>query len=31
MLPHVVAVVLGLLLLIIFASLNAAGVGHLRL
>jgi hypothetical protein len=31
MLPHVVAVVLGLLLLIIFASLNAAGVGHLGL
>lgn len=31
MLPHVVAVVIGLLLLIIFASLNVAGVDHLRL
>jgi hypothetical protein len=31
MLPHVVAVVLGLLLFIISASLNAAGVGHLPL
>jgi hypothetical protein len=31
MLPHVVAVVIGLLLLIIFASLNVAAVDHLRL
>ena len=31
MLPHVVAVVIGLLLLIIFASLNGAGIDHLRL
>jgi len=31
MLPHVVAVVIGLLLLIIFTSLNVAGVDHLRL
>ena len=31
MLPHAVAVVIGLLLLTIFASLNVAGVGDLRL
>ena len=31
MLPHVVAVVIGSLLLIIFLSLNIAGVDHLRL
>jgi hypothetical protein len=31
MIPHVLAVVLGLLLFIIAAALDAAGVGHLRL
>jgi hypothetical protein len=31
MLPHVLAVVLGLLLFIVAAALNAAGVNHLRL
>jgi hypothetical protein len=31
MLPHVLAVVLGLLFFIVAAALNAAGVDHLRL
>jgi len=31
MLPHILAVVLGTVLFIIFAALNSSGVGHLRL